>query len=131
MVYKTINISIFSISFDNIMNDHFNSEIIQELIKLYNRLFIKKIDSLCIDPNCAKNIKEDILMNALDFCHRHRNKFNPSKGNPLTYFATIFKSYVISELSMFDRKRLLSIQREKRINDLLGIPNDTPITYNI
>ena len=134
MVFETASVLILSIISD-IMKEHFDSRIIQDLIKYYNRSLSQMIDRIGIQSDCLFEVKQDILMGALDFCNKYKSKFDPTKGNALSYFATLFKSYVFNEVKRLkeDKKRLVPIQREKRINDLLGIPNPEPkhIIYNI
>ena len=136
MVFETIIVFIFSISLDITMKEHFDSKIIQDLVKLYNRSLSKTIDGIGIHPDCLSDVKDDILMGALDYCYKHKSKFDPTKGNALAFFATIVRSYVIVQVSKIKQgeKKYTSIRRERRINDLLGIPNPEPIynkIYNI
>jgi hypothetical protein len=117
------------------MKEHFDSKVIQDLVKLYNRSLSKAIDGIGVHPDFLSDVKEDVLMGALDYCYKHKSKFDPSKGNALAFFATIVRSYVIVQVSKIKKgeKKYISIRRERRINDLLGIPNPEPthITYNI
>ena len=133
MVFETIIVFIFSISLYFTMKEHFDNDVIQKLIKYYNDSLSKIIDGLRLNPNIRMYIKEDILSGALAYCYKHKSKFDPSKSNALAYFAQIFKSYVINEVRKLqtDKGRIISMNREEKLNDLLGIPNPKPTIYNI
>ncbi len=112
------------------MNKIITKKQIQSIVKLYNNSLSKHIDGLCsngviLDQDTISCLKMDILMGGLDYCYSHVSKFDPTKGNSISYFATVFKIYVMREIKILRKDKMKIIQnlRDRRINDLLGIKN--------